>query len=125
MNETAQRYTKRFLANVEGLEPMKVQANTPKRLERLVKGVSAAKVRKRPAPDRWSVAEILAHLADAEIVIELRMRLILGSPGARIQPFDQDSWVTALHYEKRDPRKDMSQQRALREANLALLKRLT
>jgi DinB superfamily len=124
MNETAQQYTTRILAHVEGLEPMAVQANTPVRLESLVEGVSAATLRKRPAPDKWSVAEILAHLADAEIAIGWRMRLILGSPGTPIQAFDQDSWLTALHYEKRDPHKDLIQLRVLREANLALLETL-
>ena len=47
---------------------MKVQGATAKKLERLIKGVPAAKLRKRPAPGKWSVAEILAHLADTEIV---------------------------------------------------------
>ena len=45
---------------------------------------AAAKLRKRPAPGKWSVSEILAHLADAEIVGSFRMRLILGAPGTPI-----------------------------------------
>jgi len=125
MNETPQQYTKRIMAHSEGEEPMKVQANTPKRLEKLIKGVSAAKLRKRPEPNKWSVAEIIAHLADVEIVVGWRMRLILGAPGTPVQAFDQDSWVTALHYDERDPKKDLAQHRVLREANLAMLKTLT
>ena len=125
MKETPHQYTSRILAHVEDLKPMEVQASTPKRLESFVQGISAATLRKRPAPDKWSVAEIIAHLADAEIAIGWRMRLILGSPGTPIQAFDQDSWITALHYEKRDPRKDLIQFRVLREANLALLEALT
>lgn len=125
MSETPQQYTKRIMSNAEGLEPMKVQANTPKRLERLIKGISAAKLRKRPQPNKWSVAEIIAHLADVEIVVGWRLRLILGAPGTPITAFDQDSWVTALHYDKRDPKKDVAQHRVLREANLAMLKTLT
>jgi DinB superfamily len=53
------------------------------------------------------------------------MRLILGAPGTAIAAFDQDSWVIAGHYAKRDPRKSLEQFRAVREANLALLKSLT
>jgi hypothetical protein len=71
------------------------------------------------------VSEILAHLADAEIVGGFRMRLILGAPGTPVAAFDQDSWVTSGHYEKRDPRKSVEQFRVVREANLALLKSLT
>src|SRR5260370_23977849 len=94
-------------------------------MDRVVKGFSPAKLRKRPSPDKWSVAEILAHLADVEIVVGWRMRSILGAPGTPVQAYDQNAWVTAGHYAKRDPRKSIELQRALREANLALLKSLT
>ena len=125
MQETPQQYTQRVVGYVEGKQPLAVQAATAKKLERLIKGVPASKLRKRPAPDKWSVAEVLAHLADAEIVGGFRMRLILGAPGTPIAAFDQDSWVTSGHYAKRDPRKSVEQFRVLREANLALLKSLT
>jgi DinB family protein len=125
MQETPQQYIQRMLGNVKGLVPLKVEAGTAKKLERLIEGVPASKLRKRPAPEKWSVAEILAHLADSEIVRGWRMRQILGAPGTPIQAFDQDSWAAAGHYEKRDPRKSLEQFRVLREANLALLKSLT
>ncbi len=125
MKETPQQYTQRVTSYVEGKQALAVQAATPKKLERLIKGVPTAKLRKRPAPDKWSVGEILAHIADAEIAGAFRMRLILGAPGTPVAAFDQDAWVTSGHYAKRDPRKSVEQFRALREANLALLKSLT
>src|SRR6202521_2457587 len=125
MKETPQEYIKRISGHVEGQEPLKVQAATPKKLERLIKGVPAAKLRKRPAPGKWSVAEILAHLADSEMVRGWRMRQILGAPGTPIQAFDQDAWAISGHYEKRDPRKSVELFRVVREANIALLKSLT
>jgi len=125
MKETPQQYTVRMLGYTEGKQPMKLQAATAKKLASLIKGVPTAKLRKRPAPEKWSVAEILAHLADAEIAGSWRMRLILGAPGTPVAAFDQDSWVKSGHYEKRDPRKAVEQFRVLREANLALLKSLT
>jgi hypothetical protein len=125
MSETPQQYTERLLANVQGQDPVKLQTTTNKKLTRLIKGVPAAKLRKRPAPDKWSAAEILAHLADVEIVIGWRMRSVLGSPGTPIQAYDQDAWVIAGHYSKRDPRKSVEQHRVVREANLALLKSLS
>ncbi|HET9409299.1 MAG TPA: DinB family protein [Candidatus Sulfotelmatobacter sp.] len=125
MNETPQQYTQRVLSYLDGKQPLTVQAATPKKLERLIKGVSASKLRKRPAPDKWSVTEIVAHLADAEIVGGFRMRFILGAPGTPIVAFDQDAWVKSGHYEKRDPRKSLELFRTLREANLAMLNSLT
>jgi hypothetical protein len=102
-----------------------VQAATANKLARLIQGVPVSRLRKRPAPDQWSVSEILAHLADAEIVGGFRMRLILGDPGTPIPAFDQDRWVSSGHYDKRNPRRSVEQFRTLREANLALLKSLT
>ena len=125
MSETVQQYTQRILDHAEGLDPIKVQSATPKKLARLVRGASPAKLRKRPAPEKWSVAEILAHLADVEIVIGWRMRSILGAPGTEVQAYDQDAWVVSGHYEKRDVGKSIELQRVLREANLALLKTLS
>ena len=125
MPETAEQYRKRMLDQLGGKDPLKLQAAAPGKIEKLLKGVPAGKLRKRPAPGKWSVAEIIAHVADTELVGGFRMRLILGSPGTPVVPFDQDVWVTALHYDKRDPRKSLEQFRALREANLALLKTLT
>jgi len=121
MSETAQQYTQRILGYLEGKQALDVQAATAKKLERLIKGVPAATLRKRPAPGQWSVSEIVAHLADGEIVGAFRMRLILGSPGAPIAAYDQDAWVTSGHYDKRDPRKSAEQFRVVREGNLALL----
>ena len=125
MKETAQQYIQRITGYAEGKQPLAVQAATAKKLERLIKGVPAAKLRRRPAPDKWSVSEIAAHLADVEVAVGFRMRLILGAPGTPVAAFDQDSWVTSLHYEKRDPRKSVEQFHVAREANLALLKSLT
>jgi hypothetical protein len=125
MKETAQQYIRRITAHVEGKQPLSVLAGTAKKLEQLIKGVPTSKLRKRPAADKWSASEIAAHLGDAEIVIGFRMRLILGAPGTPIAAFDQDSWATSGHYEKRDPRKSVEQFSAVREANLALLKSLT
>jgi hypothetical protein len=125
MTETPQQYTARIMSNLTGQDPLKTQASTPKKIERLVKDVPSAKLRKRPARDKWSVAEIIAHLADAEIVLGFRVRLILGAPGVPIQAFDQDVWAEAGHYEKRSPHASLAQLLAAREANLVLYKSLT
>ena len=125
MKETPQEYIRRILSYLGGQDPLDVQARTPQELERLVTRASAARLRKRPAPEKWSIAEILAHLADVEIVVGWRIRVILGAPGTPIPVMDQDTWVAAGHYDKRDPHKSIELFRVLREANLALFKTLT
>jgi len=76
----------------------------------------------RPAPDKWSVAEILAHLADAELAISWRLRQVLTNNAIPIQAYDQDLWAKTFNYARRDPRQSLANFRSLREANLALLK---
>ena len=125
MKETAQEYVRRILGYVGGQDPLSIQVRTAKELERLIEGASASRLHKRPAAGKWSVAEILAHLADAEIVASWRIRAILGAPGTPLQAFDQDAWVTAGHYERRDPRKSLALFRVLREANVELFQTLT
>ena len=125
MQETAEQYRQRVLSHLDGRDPLKMQAAAPKKLARLLKGLRATAARKRPDPAKWSINEIVAHLADTEVAVGFRLRMILGSPGVPIQAFDQDEWVKALHYEKRDLRQSLTQFRAFREANLALLKTLT
>jgi len=125
MGETAEQYRNRMFSHLKGKNPLRLQAAAPARLKKLLKGVSSAKARKRPAPGRWSIREIVAHVADTELVGGYRIRAILGAPGTQIIGFDQDVWVTALHYDKRDLKKSFEQYRLLRKANLALLKSLT
>jgi hypothetical protein len=125
VQETAEQYRQRMFGHLGVSDPLKLQAAAPAKLAKLLKGVSAAKARKRPAPGKWSIAEIVAHIADTELVGGYRIRAILGNPGTPIIGFDQDVWVTALHYDKRDLKRSLEQYRALREANLALLKTLT
>ena len=124
MKETVQEYVQRIQGKLAGQDPLKVQSTTAKKLARLIRGATPAKLRKRPVPEQWSPAEILAHLADAEIVTSWRVRSILGAPGTPIQAFDQDAWVVAGHYGKRDARKSLEQFRVLRDTNLALYKML-
>lgn len=122
MNETPQQYIQRMLAHVDGKEGLKVQAATAAKLSRLVRNVPPAKLRKRPAPEKWSVAEILAHLADTEFAIGFRLRSILGTPGCAISAFNQDAWASSMDYSRRNVRESIHNFRSVRQANLDLLK---
>lgn len=125
MSETPQEYTKRILGNTNGKDPVKVQAATAKTLGKLMKGKPPSKLRKRPAPGKWSVGEIVAHLADAELVVAWRLRAILAAPGTPIQAYDQDALAAARNYAKHDPKKSLEHFRVVREANLAFYKALS
>lgn len=121
MAETVQQYMSRILAYVGKQDPLKIQRATPKRLERLVRGVPKKTLRRRLAPGKWSAVEILAHLAETELVGGYRIRTILARNGAPIQAFDQNKWAQSGNYARHDPRKSLEVFRVLRESNLRLL----
>jgi hypothetical protein len=122
MQETAQEYTQRLLSYGDGKDPLRLQQAAPGKLAALVKGKTGKQLMQRPAPDKWSVAEILAHLADAELAISWRLRQVLANNAIPIQAYDQDLWARTFNYARRDPRQSLANFRSLREANLALLK---
>lgn len=125
MQETAQEYKQRIFGYLAEQDPLKIQSATSKKLVRLLARASASKLRKPPAPGKWSVSEIVAHLADVEIVVGYRIRTILGAPGTNIQAFDQDKWAQAMSYGKTDARRSIERFAAFRKANLDLLKSLS
>ena len=79
MQETAEQYRQRMFVLVDGKDPVKLQSAAPARLAKLLKGVSPARARKRPSPDKWSIAEIVVHMADTEVVFGYLIRGIVGS----------------------------------------------
>jgi uncharacterized damage-inducible protein DinB len=124
MQETAEQYIHRILGYVEGQDAIKVQRATAGKLNKAIAGLSSSQLKWRPEPGKWSVAEIIAHLADAEIVVSWRMRSVIGENGITIQPFDQDQWASAFNYRDRDARRSLEVFRSLRENNLAMLREI-
>src|SRR5256885_8844607 len=124
MQETAPQYIERILGYVEGQDAIKVQRSTAAKLKNLTQRLTPKQLKWKSEPGKWSISEILAHLADAEIVGSWRMRSAIGASGSEIQPFDQDAWASAFEYAKRDPKQSLEVFQVLRENNLAMLKSL-
>src|SRR4051812_8481015 len=125
MLETFAEYTARLLALAEGSEPLEVLAATPGRLARALAARGAADLQWSPEPARWSIAQIVSHLADSEIVLAYRLRMILSAPGTPIQAYDQDRWSGAQHAAASDAFASLSLFAAVRAATVDLLRRLT
>jgi len=56
----------------------------------------------KPAPDAWSIHEVIVHLADSEGNSALRARLLAAEPGRTLMAYDQDRWALALNYHEQD-----------------------
>ncbi len=124
MKESPQQYIRRIRSLMAGKNAMDVLAAAPRQIAGLIKGVSKRKLASRAEPKAWSVSEILAHLADTEIVQSFRLRMILGSNKTPIQSFDQDVWSKISDYSGHDPALSFEAYRVNRERNLRLLKSL-
>ena len=103
-------------------EPVEVITTTPGNLERLLGSFSAEQIEKQPAPGKWSLREIMAHLADCEMAFGFRLRQAAAGV-EMIQPFEQDDW--ARNYSAYDFQTAMTTYRALRTWNLAFIRSLT
>jgi len=125
MSETPQQYTTRLTGYVQGLDHLKVLQSTPKSIARMIKGKTSSALSKPPAPGKWSISEILAHLAEGEIVFGYRLRLVVSATGTPIQAFDQDIWQANAGYLRKDPQQAFDLFSRLRASNVAFLKSLT
>lgn len=124
MTETPVEYTNRLLGYIQGSDPMEVLKRSPSLIATLLAPYEGEKLRINPAPGKWSVAEILAHLVEGEIVFGYRLRQIASSNGIAIQGFDQNAWQRGASYLYGDPTKAAFYFSVLRELNVAFIQGL-
>jgi hypothetical protein len=124
VSETVSEYKARIISYQAGADPLVLQAKAPHIIAALVEGLSTEELDKRTTPLKWSILEIVAHLADDELVGAYRIRLILSAPSTEIQAFDQDVWARTGRYGTADVEESIAVYRTLRHKNLKLLRSL-
>jgi hypothetical protein len=115
-------YRERLLKLLGTQEPLASLERTARRVRDVAARLGPGGLSHRWAPDKWSGAQILAHLTDAELAVGFRIRQILSEDSHRIQTLDQDKW--AARYEGVDPELALRAFSTFREWNLALLRQL-
>jgi len=103
-------------------QALSILTSTPRRLEKIAASMTPREAAARPVPNKWSAKEVIAHLADCEMIYGLRYRKILAEPGAPLAAFDQDVWAKELQYRKQALKPTLQSFLALRRQNLAVLK---
>ena len=74
----------------------------------LASDLSDAQARWKPAPEAWSLLEVVNHLYDEEREdFRTRVDYVLHRPGEQPPPIDPDIWVTARAYNQRDLRESL------------------
>jgi hypothetical protein len=119
--ETYDQYTRRILSYVDGTDPREILRRTPRRLSRRVGAATPRRLTARPAPGKWSVGEILAHLSEIEILWGYRIRAVYERSGIPIVGMDQEAWAKNSRYRRIDPRRALETFVALRRANVELI----
>ena len=117
-------YVDAILKYLGDRQPMDVFPETAEALRAAVRALSDKQLRTPETSGKWSVLEVLWHLADVEIVLGLRYRKALAEPGQPYPAIDQDAWVKALGYESRDAAGAIDDFEAVRGTNLRLLRSL-
>ena len=101
------------------------QRSSPATLAQLLSGVPDDVLHRRPAPGKWSIVEIIAHLAEDELSSSWRYRQMIEHDGAPLLGFDQDLWSRLGDYATWTTHDALEMFRLLRLANVALLSRLS
>jgi uncharacterized damage-inducible protein DinB len=100
-------------------EPFEVISSTAAQLRQTFDSLGDVRADQSRVPGKWSVREILCHLADCEIVFAYRLRQTLAEPHHIIQPFDQDLW--AKNYAAYDAASALAVFSAVRDFNVKLI----
>jgi hypothetical protein len=120
----APAYVRALLDLLGNREPLEVLPELVPWLESRLAGAPAELLRRPEGPGKWSVAEVLKHLADTEMVYGVRGRLVLSEDRPHIQGFDQDRWASLFRYPEASPEQALAQLAALRAGNLAVWRSL-
>ena len=121
---SASAYVRALLEVLGDRRPLDVLPELVPWIETRVRGVDPQALARPEAPGKWSVIEVVQHLADSELVLGFRARMILSEDRPPLQGYDQEKWASLFRYADVSLDRALDQLRVLRVANLTLLGRL-
>jgi len=123
--ENAEAYVRTLMELLGSRDPLVVQQEQLGWLASETSGIDDATLRRPEKPGKWSIIQVVQHLADSELVLGFRMRMVLAHPTPEIQGYDQDLWANELKYNEMNLAGALDQLRVLRAGNLRLLRSLS
>jgi hypothetical protein len=123
--EALKAYINALLQALGSRDPMEVLAETPAALQRAVAGLTPEQDGTPERPGKWSVRQVVQHLADSELVGGFRFRMVLAHDAPELPGYDQDLWAQRLRYQDNDIADALQDFAYLRRINLRLLRRAT
>lgn len=120
-----QTYVTGLLGLLGDRDPVQVLAETPAAVLRFLDALSPSVVVRAEAPGKWSIRDVVQHMADSELVGGFRLRMVLAHDRPRLTGYDQDLWADRLEYGTVDVRESLDQFTVLRRSNVRIWGRLT
>ena len=117
----AAAYTAAVLELLGARDPRDVLRSTVSVLSGRIATIPAEALRVPEAPEKWSIVEVIQHLADSELVAGWRFRMVIAQDRPAITGYDQDLWASRLGYDGAAVDEALLQFAVLRRVNLALL----
>lgn len=82
----------------EFLPGVSVLEQTPIIVEKILYEATSDELQWKPALDRWSISEVLAHLVDVETVFRKRAKLMVEQDAPPLEAYDQNAAYAAGKY---------------------------
>ena len=121
----ASTYVRALLDLLGSRDPLDVMSEMVPWLTTRLRGVAEPVLRRPEAPGKWSVVDVIQHLADSDLVAGFRVRMVLSEERPLLQGYDQDRWASEFRYREVPLALALDQLRGLRAANLHLWKQLS
>jgi hypothetical protein len=122
--EESKSYVRALLDLLGAQNPLNVQAQLVPEVTRLLDGLTDDEIRTPEATGKWSIAQVLDHVTDQEIVNGYRLRSVVAEDEPALRGYDQDRWVARLRYGTAPARQVLSELAVLRTRNLRLYESL-
>ena len=119
--EQARAYTAAVLDLLGSKDPITVLGSTPNDLHKVVVGLTECELSRPEASGKWSIRQVVRHLADSDLVWGYRMRMVLAHDRPTLTGYDQDRWAERLRYDQAPVDIALEEFRVLRRSNLRLV----
>jgi hypothetical protein len=103
-------------------DPIPVLESTARRITEITTGLTPGQIGAPPAPGKWSIHQIVAHIADTELVALVRFRMMLFEDAPTLVAYDQDRWLNGWMREEEPFAGVLDRFRVIRASTVRLLR---